>query len=211
MKKSGKKLPPRLAKWIIKRLSYYEKEHALADAIEADYFDTRTRYGAVLSWIWYWSCTVQILFQYLKLSLLWSMIMFRNYLKISLRNMRKHKVYSIINISGLAVSIACCLMILMHIRFETSYDNYQRDADRIYRIGIDIDTPSFKRTFVRISYLMAPYLKESFPQVEAVTCIRKMSNVLVRKGRKIFYENNLFLFLKQINLLNDNTYHLSAV
>ena len=116
--------------------------------------------------------------------------MFKNYLKITLRNIRRHKVYSFINISGLAVSIVCCLMILMHIRFETSYDNYHQDADRVYRLGIDIYTPSFKRTFAPISYFEAPYLKENFPQVEAVTRFRRLNNVLVRKGETVFYEDN---------------------
>jgi putative ABC transport system permease protein len=104
--------------------------------------------------------------------------------------MRKQKVYSFINISGLALSIACCLIILMHIRFESSYDNYHRDADRVYRIGIDIDTPSFKRTFAPISYFMAPYLKENYPQVEEVTRFRRFSSVLVQKGERVFYEDN---------------------
>jgi putative ABC transport system permease protein len=191
MMKNRKKSPPRIAKWIISRLSVYEKEHALADAIEAEYLDIRTRYGAILSWIWYWFCTMGTLFHYIKFSLLWSIIMFKNYLKIALRNMRKHKVYSFINISGLAVSIACCLMILMHIRFETSYDNYHKDANRIYRLGIDINIPAFKRTFAPVSYFEAPYLKENFPQVEAVTRFRRLSNVLVRKGETVFYEDNL--------------------
>ncbi len=161
--KIRQKTLPRFSRWIISRFVFYEKEHALADAVEADYFDIRARYGAILSWMWCWFCTAGLLFQYTKLNIFWSMIMFKNYLKITLRNMRRHKVYSVINISGLAVSIACCLMIWMHIRFETSYDDYQRDADRIYRIGIDIDTPSFKRTFAPISYFMAPYLKENYP------------------------------------------------
>ena len=180
------KSPPRIAKWIICRLTYYEREHALSDAIEADYFDIRTRYGAVLSCVWYWFCMVQTLFHYIKVSLSWSMIMIKNYLKITLRNMRKHRVYSFINISGLAVSIARCLIILMHIRFETSYDNYHRDAERIYRLGIDIDMLAFKRTFAPVSYFEAPYLKENFPQVEAATRFRRLNNVLVRKGETVY-------------------------
>jgi putative ABC transport system permease protein len=93
-------------------------------------------------------------------------------------------------ISGLALSVACCLIILMHIRFESSYDTYHRDADRIYRIGIDIDTPSFKRTFAPISYFMAPYLKENYPQVEEVTRFRRFSSVLVQREEMALYEDN---------------------
>jgi putative ABC transport system permease protein len=115
--------------------------------------------------------------------------MFKNYLKITFRNMRRHKVYSVINITGLASGIAFCLMILMHIGFERSYDQHHRDADRIYRIGVDIHSPSFSRTFAPISYFMAPYLKESYPQVESVTRIRRAGSVLVRRGEKVFYED----------------------
>ncbi|MBN1273246.1 MAG: ABC transporter permease [Candidatus Aminicenantes bacterium] len=192
MKKTQKKRPPCIARWIISRLSQYEKEHALADAMETDYLDIRDQHGAFLSWIWYWFYAIGILFHYIKFSLLWSMIMFKNYLKIALRNMRKHKVYSFINVSGLAVSIACCLMILMHIRFETSYDNYHRDADRVYRLGIDINMPSFKRVFAPVSYFEAPYLKENFPQVEAVTRLWDTSGILVRRGDRVFYENDVY-------------------
>jgi len=188
---NGTGSPPRIAKWIVSRLSRYEKEHALADAIEVEYLEIRARRGAVLSRTWYWFHTVGTVLAYIRLSLLWSTIMIKNYLKIALRNMRKHKVYSFINISGLAVSVACCLMILMHIRFESSYDNYHRDADRVYRLGIDISTPSFKRTFAPISYFEAPFLKENFPQVEAVARFRDIGGVLVRRGDRVFYENDI--------------------
>jgi len=189
--KSREKTLPRFAIWTISRFAFYENEYALTGAVEADYVDIRARYGAILSWLWCWASIAGLFFHYTKLKILWSMIMFKNYLKITLRNMRRHKVYSVINISGLAVSIACCLMIWMHIRFESSYDDYQKDADRVYRIGIDIDTPSFKRTFAPISYFMAPYLKENYSQVEAAARLRKLGGVLVRKGEKTFYENDL--------------------
>jgi putative ABC transport system permease protein len=187
-----KTLPP-LAGWIISRLTFYNDEHALADAVEMDYADIRDKYGLFPSLVWCWFCTAGLLFHYTKLKLYWSAIMFKNYLKIAARHMRKYSGHSTINITGLAVSIACCLMIFMHVRFESSYDNYHKDADRIHRIGIDINTPSFKRTFAPISYFMAPYLKENFPQVEAVTRIRRSSGILVQKGEKTFYEDNLIL------------------
>lgn len=189
--KTRKKTLPRFARWIFSRFAFYENMHALTYAVEAEYSDIRARYGAFLSWMWCWACIAGLFFHYTKLKILWSTIMFKNYFKIALRNMHRHKVYAIINISGLAVSIVCCLMIWMHIRFESSYDNYQRDADRVYRIGIDIDTPSFKRTFAPISYFMAPYLKENYSQVEAVTRIRRFGGVLVKKESKAFYEDNL--------------------
>jgi len=63
--------------------------------------------------------------------------MIKNYLKIALRNLRKHKGYTFINITGLAVGLACCLLIVLFVRDELSYDRYHDNADRIYRITLD--------------------------------------------------------------------------
>jgi putative ABC transport system permease protein len=60
--------------------------------------------------------------------------MFNNYLKIALRNIFKHKGYSLINIVGLAIGMACCLLILLYVNDELSYDRYHENADRIYRV-----------------------------------------------------------------------------
>ncbi len=60
--------------------------------------------------------------------------MFNNYLKIALRNIFKHKGYSLINIIGLAIGMACCLLILLYVNDELSYDRYHENADRIYRV-----------------------------------------------------------------------------
>jgi hypothetical protein len=63
--------------------------------------------------------------------------MFKNYIKATLRNIKKHKIYSFINISGLAVGIACCLLILLFVRDELSFENFHDKADWIYRVIID--------------------------------------------------------------------------
>ena len=69
--------------------------------------------------------------------------MFKNYLKIALRNLFKHKVYSFISMAGLSVGIACCLMILLYIQHELSFDRYHNNGDRIYRLvkGNNANTP----------------------------------------------------------------------
>ena len=63
--------------------------------------------------------------------------MLQNYLKVAFRTLRKHKGYTFINIVGLAVGLACCLMIALFVRDELSYDRFHDDADRIYRVTID--------------------------------------------------------------------------
>lgn len=183
--------PPPLAERLVSRaLDEEDRSTRLGDLEERCQYLVRER-GERRARAWYRRQALQLVILAVINRMLWRCIMFKNYLKITLRNMQKHKIYSFINISGLAVSIACCLMILMHIRFETSYDNYHRDADRIYRLSIDIDTPSFKQTFAPVSYFEAPYLKENFPQVEAVARFVRLNNVIVREGETVFYEDNL--------------------
>ncbi len=60
--------------------------------------------------------------------------MIKNYFKTALRNLAKHKVFSLVNIFGLALGIAACLLILQHVRFERSYDNFHENGNRIYRV-----------------------------------------------------------------------------
>lgn len=127
-----------------------------------------------------------------------SSAMFNNYMKIAFRNLKNHRVYSFINISGLAIGIACCLLIILYINFEMSYDNYHKDVDRIYRIGIDINTKSFKRTFVSVAFNVGPHLKDNFPQVELSGRIWPRQNRLVKVGENVFYENNFFHIDKEI-------------
>lgn len=60
--------------------------------------------------------------------------MFKNYIKIALRNIRRHKGYSFISIAGLTVGISCCLLILLFITHELSYDRYHKNPSRIFRL-----------------------------------------------------------------------------
>ena len=66
--------------------------------------------------------------------------MIRNYLTVALRNLLRQPVYSLINVVGLAIGMAACMLIVLYIQDELSYDRYHPDADRIYRIVDDIES-----------------------------------------------------------------------
>ena len=89
--------------------------------------------------------------------------MLSNYLKIALRNLKKHKIYSLINISGLAIGTACCILIFLYVGFELSYDRYHRDAERVYRVAMDIKNESTESGSARISTPVVPAIKKDFP------------------------------------------------
>ena len=70
--------------------------------------------------------------------------MLKNYLKMAIRNILRHKVYSIINIAGLSVGMACTILILLWVRYELSYDRHHTNADRIYRLGMNLKMSKIK-------------------------------------------------------------------
>jgi putative ABC transport system permease protein len=145
----------------------------------------------------FWLRVLESIPEILKDILIWRSIMIKNYLKIAYRNFRRHKGYSFINIIGLAARMAVCLMILVYVRHESSYDNYHKDADRIYRVAQDIRTATSNRIFAPVSPMVAPTLKTDFPQVEqagrAFTFVRTR---LVRRGDTFFYEER-FMYADQ--------------
>ncbi len=115
--------------------------------------------------------------------------MFKNYLKISLRYLLRHKGYSIINIGGLAVGMACCMLILVFVQDELSFDRFHQKSDRIYRIANQTNNQYSARTFFPIASLM----KNEFPQIETVVRLSPRSNRLVQRDNIRFYEDQ-FLF-----------------
>lgn len=97
--------------------------------------------------------------------------MFSNYLKIALRNLRKHLGYTTINLTGLAVGLACCLLIVLFVRDEMSYDRFHEKADQIYRVVLD---GSFSGSDLNAPVTPAPMsqaLVKDFPEVTTATRI----------------------------------------
>ncbi len=92
--------------------------------------------------------------------------MLKNYLVIAFRNLRKHKGFSVINIAGLAIGMACCLLILLFVVDELSYDLYHSKGERIYRIQSHSTIGGTTRRFARSPASLAPAVAESIPEVE---------------------------------------------
>jgi putative ABC transport system permease protein len=115
--------------------------------------------------------------------------MLKNYFKIAFRNLWRHKIFSSINIMGLAVGMTACFLIFLYVRFELSYDSFHKNADRIYRIVADIKTPTEVINTDRPAWAVPPNVKEEFPEVESFVRIAD-DEVLVRKGDKSFQEEN---------------------
>lgn len=95
-------------------------------------------------------------------------IMFRNYFKITWRNLMRHKVYSLLNILGLAIGMAACLLILRFVSFEMSYDAFHETQDRLFRLNTQgFQNGELQGTNIHTGYAFGPLMQAEVPEVEA--------------------------------------------
>lgn len=116
--------------------------------------------------------------------------MFKNYFKIAWRNLWKNKLFSFINISGLAIGVTCCVMIFLYVRNELSYDTYNEKADRIVRFTSVGFQPKKTDRFATTSSIMSQRIKASFPEVELAVRILPSGRTVSYQDKK-FHENKL--------------------
>lgn len=119
--------------------------------------------------------------------------MVRNYLVIALRNLRKYKGFSVINIAGLAIGMACCLLILLFVVDELSYDRFHEKADRIYRIQSHSTIGGTTRKFARSPASLAPAAAESIPEVEHYVRIFQFGDTRYARGGKEYTVSDFYI------------------
>jgi len=116
-----------------------------------------------------------------------------SYLKTGFRNLLKYKFYSFINILGLAIGISGFLLIILYVSNELSYDKFNKDYERIYRIGVNGKVRGEPINMAVSCAPMAKALLTDFPEVEQTTRITRMGDWLIGSGERKFNEEN-FLF-----------------
>ena len=116
--------------------------------------------------------------------------MFNNYLKVALRNIIRQKGYSFINVVGLAIGMTCCILILLWVQDELSYDRYHQKADRICRLCLDANIGKRVRAPVTPAPA-APTMISEFPEVINATRIRGPFTTSVRYGDRVFQQGGV--------------------
>jgi len=109
----------------------------------------------------------------------------KNYLKIALRNIKKHTWYSFINIAGLAIGMTCCILILLWVQDELSYDRFHENASDIYRVIQDINFADHSTTWTITQGPLGPSLKKDFPEIINATRI-------TGRGLRLTYNDRSF-------------------
>ena len=121
--------------------------------------------------------------------------MIGNYLMIAFRNLRKHFSYSIINIAGLGLGLATCLLLSLWIRHELSYDTFHTKLDRIYRPSMEYSFGGQTNASSLSPTIILPTLQKEFAEVE--TGVRMYNSAafrpfIVRRGETMFEESKFF-------------------
>ena len=118
--------------------------------------------------------------------------MIANYLKVAIRNLMRNKTFSAINILGLAIGMACCMLILLYVQDELSYDQHHKNAHRIYRLAEEVHVRGETRRFALTSFPMGPALVQDYPTVlDAVRFRRFDEKLLVGNRLNQFYERGV--------------------
>jgi putative ABC transport system permease protein len=118
--------------------------------------------------------------------------MIKNYFKISVRNLLKNKLFSSINIAGLAIGMACSILILLWVQDELSYDKSFKDAGSIYRMNWDFKWDGNEGIGTGTPPPLAAKLVNDIPEISATTRIFPVQPMVVRYNDKFFSENRIF-------------------
>ncbi len=123
--------------------------------------------------------------------------MFKNYLKIALRNMLKYKSYSFINLIGLTVGLTCLLSILIFIQYEFSYDRFHKHANNTYRVLTKFpeEAPWGSDLFRATPSMLGPALKENFPEIVKSARLKTRTGLVSLKEKR--FDNQLFYYADQ--------------
>ena len=124
--------------------------------------------------------------------------MLKNYLKVAFRNLLRRKVYTFINLAGLAVGMTCVILISMWVQDELSFERFQKNRSDLYAVTMrdsrDHDTRA-STSFVT-PYTLAPLMKQEFPEVIDFTRVQQRStfeSCMLKYGDKVLYDDGMLL------------------
>jgi putative ABC transport system permease protein len=142
--------------------------------------------------------------------------MLKNYFKIAWRNLSSNRSHSLINLFGLAIGIACCLLILLWVADELSYDKWNKNADRIYRVAPEIKFGGSHKHYAVSPAPLAAALMSDFPEVQSAVRFRNYGSSLVKRDVQNFKElgiihcDSTVFDVFSLNMINGDPKHALA-
>jgi putative ABC transport system permease protein len=192
--KENKTAVPRLAAKIFQHLVPPQELIYMNDYFEDIYESLYKSRGRHSARFFFWGEILKSLPGFVWNTLYWRVSMFKNYITIALRNIRKHKVYSAINIVGLSLGLAVCLLIFLWVQDELGYDRFHSKKDRIVQVYSQIHLSNDQSQIWMGSYYpLARVLKEEIPEVASASRYEEAQNLLIKYGDKRFTNDTIGL------------------
>ena len=179
--------PPQFAARILEFIIQKDIRYGAMGDLEEQYYGKEQEHGLFRAHLYYWRQIGGALPYFIKNAILWSLIMFKNYFKTTFRNTTRHKGYSFINLAGLAIGMACTLLILLWVKDELSYDRFHEKGKDIYRI-MSYGTRYMIEGFDGTPAPLAPAIKEEVPGIVNYARFSDVPKLVFKYGDKIFYE-----------------------
>ena len=179
--------PPRIATRILEFIIQKDIRYGAMGDLEEQFYWMEQEYGLFKARLLYWKQIGGALPYFIKNAIIWSIIMFKNYLKTTFRNTTRHRGYSFINLAGLAIGMACTLLILLWVKDELSYDRFHKNGEDIYRI-MSYGTKYMIEGFDGTPAPLAPAVKEEVPGIVNYARFSDVPKLVCRYGDKAFYE-----------------------
>jgi putative ABC transport system permease protein len=157
--------PPRLARWALSQLRHYSESHFMPGDLDDEFRLRAGTGGRGRAVLWYWE---QVLFAFvadIQRRVSSGGTMLRNYLTITLRIIRRHKLFSFINIAGLAAGIACCILISIWVREERTTDRFHQKVDRLFLVRSLFRSADAANAQSGTPPLLGPALASEYPEV----------------------------------------------
>lgn len=184
--------PPRTGERILRAVLPENERVALLGDFEELFRDRVVERGFPAAALWYWRQVLITCAAEIWNSGVWGVFMMANYLRIAFRNMKKQKIYSLINITGLAVGLACCIFILLWVRDEWSYDRFHERAANIARVGLTDDNVGAGKRIAVTPLAMAPALVREVPEILSATRLSG-SSMRMLSGDQSFDQQGLLV------------------
>ncbi len=188
--------PPRTAEWLLKSVHSDKGKFTHLGDFNEVFSRLSTDRNIALAVAWYWCQIFRSIPGFISNKFYWSTTMFKNYLVIACRSLLKNKWFSVINIAGLAVGMACFILILAYVQFEFSFDRFHEKSDRVFRI---INQDNSRQVGTQLFNAHSPehlatLLKAEFAEVSEATRIRELFSdvAILQVEDKTFYQTGLF-------------------
>ncbi len=176
--------PPKLGRKLLAFLARYEWEYSASGDCGEEFEERVRERGRRKAVLWYWGQVAFSLASYSILSTAIGVAMIKNYIKITWRNIKNNKIYSFINIMGLAVGMACCILILLWVQDELSFDKFHENYSDLYRTIPELQGAKYSSN----PLALAGVFKAQYPEVRQMArfCGRYW---LIKYGDRMFNES----------------------